>query len=150
MPNRWIIFVKKWASDNNFSYGCALSKPELKAAYNKEYPKINKLPKGVAEAKKEDELPKKKGYKLYVIEYNGSKGELKRRYYFIENSRKGLSFKDRKVYDSGLPTDGYIYKFHPIDKNEKIDLTHLEAGSFLGTLEQAPVIAKKVKGGIAF
>ena len=48
MPNRWIIFVKKWASDNNFSYGCALSKPELKAAYNREYPKINKLPKGVA------------------------------------------------------------------------------------------------------
>jgi len=48
MPNRWIIFVKKWASDNNFSFGCALGKPELKAAYNREYPKINKLPKGVA------------------------------------------------------------------------------------------------------
>ena len=48
MPNRWITFAKKWASDNNFSYGCALSKPELKEAYHKMYPKNNKLPKGVA------------------------------------------------------------------------------------------------------
>ena len=47
MPNRWITFVKQWASDHNLAYGCALSKPELKAAYNKEYPKAIKLPKGV-------------------------------------------------------------------------------------------------------
>lgn len=47
MPNRWITFVKNWASSNNIAYGCALSKPELKAAYNKEYPKAIKLPKGV-------------------------------------------------------------------------------------------------------
>ncbi len=39
MPNRWITFVKQWASSNNIAYGCALSKPEMKAAYHKEYPK---------------------------------------------------------------------------------------------------------------
>jgi len=38
MPNRWVEFVKKWASKNNLSYGCAISKPECKAAYKKEYP----------------------------------------------------------------------------------------------------------------
>jgi len=47
MPNRWITFVKQWASSNNIAYGCALSKPEMKAAYHKEYPKAIKLPKGV-------------------------------------------------------------------------------------------------------
>ena len=47
MPNRWIEFVKKWASDNNTTYGCALSKPEMKAEYHKQYPKKIKLPKGV-------------------------------------------------------------------------------------------------------
>jgi hypothetical protein len=47
MPNRWITFVKKWSSENNVSYGCALSKPEMKAEYNKLYPKVVKT-KGVA------------------------------------------------------------------------------------------------------
>jgi hypothetical protein len=49
MPNRWITFVKKWSSENNVSYGCALSKPEMKAEYNKLYPKVVKVKtKGVA------------------------------------------------------------------------------------------------------
>ena len=49
MPNRWIEFVKKWSSENNVSYGCALSKPEMKAEYNKLYPKVVKVKtKGVA------------------------------------------------------------------------------------------------------
>ncbi len=48
MTNRWIEFVKKWSSDNNTTYGCALTKPEMKAEYHKMYPKKVKLPKGVA------------------------------------------------------------------------------------------------------
>jgi hypothetical protein len=49
MPNRWITFVKKWSSENNVAYGCALSKPEMKAEYNKLYPKVVKVKrKGVA------------------------------------------------------------------------------------------------------
>jgi hypothetical protein len=47
MPNRWITFVKKWSSENNVSYGCALTKPEMKAEYHKLYPKVVKT-KGVA------------------------------------------------------------------------------------------------------
>ena len=39
MPNRWTNFVKDWASENNMAYGCALSKPEMKIAYYKKYPK---------------------------------------------------------------------------------------------------------------
>ena len=38
MANKWILFVKKWSAKNNMSYGCAISKPECKAAYKKEYP----------------------------------------------------------------------------------------------------------------
>jgi len=48
MPNRWIEFVKKWASEHNTSYGCALTKPEMKEAYHKENPKKVKMPKRVA------------------------------------------------------------------------------------------------------
>jgi len=48
MPNRWIEFVKKWSSDNNVSYGCALTKPEMKEAYHKANPKKVKMPKRVA------------------------------------------------------------------------------------------------------
>lgn len=49
MPNRWIEFVKKWSSENNVSYGCALSKPEMKAEYSRLYPKVLKVKKkGVA------------------------------------------------------------------------------------------------------
>ena len=39
MPNRWTEFVKDWASKNNTTYGCALSKPDCKNAYHKKYPK---------------------------------------------------------------------------------------------------------------
>lgn len=65
MTNRWIEFVKKWASDNNLSYGCALSKPEMKEAYRKENPKINKLPKGVSklqESKPNEDVKSKVTY----------------------------------------------------------------------------------------
>ena len=48
MPNRWIEFVKKWASEHNTSYGCALTKPEMKEAYHKENPKKVTMPKRVA------------------------------------------------------------------------------------------------------
>ncbi len=39
MPNQWIQFVRDYASANNLSYGCALSKPEIKEEYRKKYPK---------------------------------------------------------------------------------------------------------------
>jgi len=46
MPNRWIEFVKNWSKENNVSYGCALTKPEMKAEYHRRYPKVKT--KGVA------------------------------------------------------------------------------------------------------
>ena len=39
MPNRWVTFVKEWASKNGYSYGCALSKPEMREEYHNTYPK---------------------------------------------------------------------------------------------------------------
>lgn len=39
MPNKWTDFVKDWASKNNTSYGCALSKPEMRTEYHKKNPK---------------------------------------------------------------------------------------------------------------
>jgi len=35
----WTDFIKEWASKHNISYGCAMSKPEMKEAYYKKYPK---------------------------------------------------------------------------------------------------------------
>ena len=49
--NRWTDFVKKWASDNDTSYGCALSKPECSQAYRAKYGNRKKLSQ-----KKEREL----------------------------------------------------------------------------------------------
>ena len=34
--NKWILHVKKFASDNNVSYGCAISDPRCKSSYVKE------------------------------------------------------------------------------------------------------------------
>jgi hypothetical protein len=35
MPNAWITHVKKYASDNNKSYGCSISDPACTASYTK-------------------------------------------------------------------------------------------------------------------
>ncbi len=35
MANKWVQHVKKWAADHKISYSCALSSPEMKAAYTK-------------------------------------------------------------------------------------------------------------------
>lgn len=39
MPNKWIQFVKDWASAHNLSYACALSRPEMREEYRKKNPK---------------------------------------------------------------------------------------------------------------
>ena len=35
MANAWVEHIKKYAKDNNVSYGCALSMPDCKASYQK-------------------------------------------------------------------------------------------------------------------
>ena len=35
MPNSWINHVKKYAKENNLSYACALSQPDIKDGYEK-------------------------------------------------------------------------------------------------------------------
>ncbi len=35
MANKWVEHVKRWATDHKISYSCALSSPEMKAAYTK-------------------------------------------------------------------------------------------------------------------
>jgi hypothetical protein len=45
MPNQWVDHVKKFAADNNLSYGCALSKPECKETYRAKYGVSKKLTK---------------------------------------------------------------------------------------------------------
>lgn len=51
MTNRWIEFVKKWAKDNDTTYGCALSQPACKTEYQKKYGNRKKLTQ-----KKEQEI----------------------------------------------------------------------------------------------
>lgn len=45
MPNKWTEFVKDWALKNNFSYGCAMTKQEVKDAYRAANPKVSKSTK---------------------------------------------------------------------------------------------------------
>lgn len=41
MANKWVEYVKSWAAKNKTTYGCALSNPKMKEAYqaNKNRPK---------------------------------------------------------------------------------------------------------------
>jgi len=45
MTNKWILFLKQYASDTNQSYGCALSDPKASVEYNK-----------IKESKKKDDV----------------------------------------------------------------------------------------------
>jgi hypothetical protein len=38
-PNPWVMFVKEWAAKNGYSYGCALTKPEMREEYYVKHPK---------------------------------------------------------------------------------------------------------------
>ena len=40
--NKWVLHVKKFAKDNNLSYGCAISNKQCKETYNKVSKKTNK------------------------------------------------------------------------------------------------------------
>ena len=44
MTNPWVEHIKKYAKDNNLSYGCALSTPECKNTYKKALSKSKKKP----------------------------------------------------------------------------------------------------------
>ena len=44
MVNPWVEHIKKYAKDNNLSYGCALSTPECKNTYSKTSSKSKKKP----------------------------------------------------------------------------------------------------------
>jgi len=43
MPNRWVSFVKEFASKNNTTYGCALSNPECSQGYKAKYGSSKKV-----------------------------------------------------------------------------------------------------------
>ena len=53
MTNKWIEHVKKYAKDNNLSYGCAFTCPNLK----KDYIPVVKLSKKEKEEKKTIKTP---------------------------------------------------------------------------------------------
>ena len=44
MPNRWVDFIKNYASLNDLSYGCAITKPEAREAYRAKYGNRRNLP----------------------------------------------------------------------------------------------------------
>lgn len=46
----WTDFIKQWAQKHNVSYGCAMSNPDMKAAYYKAYPKTTGKKKGTVSA----------------------------------------------------------------------------------------------------
>ena len=51
MPNAWIEHIKKYAKDNNLSYGCALSSPGCQNTYVKSTPKPKTKKKSIEPVK---------------------------------------------------------------------------------------------------
>ena len=108
---------------------------------------LNLLSRKREEEKVEDKVEEKKeGYTLYRIYYNGSKGQTRKKSYFVENVRPGLEFNNRKVYDTGLETDEYVYQFDPLDPNMPTG-KRVNYKSLLGTLEQNKTLASLVRSG---
>lgn len=65
MANRWIEWVKSWASKKGISYSCALSQPECKIEYRKKFGVAKPLSrkdeiKSMAAEDKKVQKPKKK------------------------------------------------------------------------------------------
>ena len=58
MPNAWVIHVKKFASENNKSYGCAISDPECKASYVRPIKEKKKTKKQLKEEAEQEEKRK--------------------------------------------------------------------------------------------
>lgn len=48
MPNAWIQHVKDWSKSHGISYGCAISKPECKSAYQGRKAAVERSVKGKA------------------------------------------------------------------------------------------------------
>ena len=53
--SRWTDFIKAWSKENNTTYGCAMSDPEMKKAYYEKFPKQTKEQK---KANKDEEQEK--------------------------------------------------------------------------------------------
>ena len=57
MPNRWVEHVRKFAKDNNISYGCAMSNPKISDGYIPAPKKGKKGTKAVDFEKLEEAFP---------------------------------------------------------------------------------------------
>ena len=66
--SRWTDFITSWAKNNNVSYGCAMTDPEMKKAYYEKFPKQTK-----EETKKQkqekDKIQSLKSFKISVINF---------------------------------------------------------------------------------
>ena len=83
MTNRWIEYVKNFAKDNNLSYGCALTDPNLRKGY---VPTGNKA---IARRKQEEEkTPPKKKIKLIIKKQENKQEEEKKS---VANEPKNLA-----------------------------------------------------------
>ena len=116
MVNRWVEFIRKWSKDNDVSYGCALTMPQLKTDYYKEFPK--KLTKKQRKEMKdtpfealEEALPSTEAKsKNITIKKDSKVVRVKRK--TIDGVKYLLSNQDNKLY-SEFKTDEY-------DKNEEV------------------------------
>jgi hypothetical protein len=127
MTNPWVEHIKKYAKDNNISYGCALSTPECKNTYrkhsskpkqkkecktckmNKEPHKMYKEPIGPKKPKKNKpkyvlEYDKRIGKTIDIVDNGGKRDEMRRLMKSFMNSSKkdmkALKWYDENVYNS--------------------------------------------------
>ena len=73
--SRWIEWVRKWAKDNNTTYGCALSEKDCSASYRAKYGISKKLPvkkeremMGVEDVNRAKKKPKKLPKNVIIYE----------------------------------------------------------------------------------
>ena len=131
MANSWIEHIRKYAKDNNLSYGCALSSPDCKNTYNKPLSKSKKktdcksdcttcktcnlnkephkmydIPIGSQKPKKVKpkyvlEFDKKSSRTVDIIENDGNRNEKRRLMKSFMNSSK-KDMKALKWYDENV------------------------------------------------
>lgn len=100
MSNPWVIHVKKYASDNNLSYGCAMTQPACKASYIK--PSVDK------KVSKPSTVPK-----VSTVSKPSTVPKITYEYINMKEPPKDNKIRDEFNYK---PVEKFVNTFKPVEK----------------------------------
>jgi hypothetical protein len=97
--SKWTDFVKKWASEKNVSYGCALSKPQCSADYRK------KNPKPLTKKQQNEERSGMSKEDINVADKDADKQRKER----IEMGKEDVNIAEKRIKVRRIKIRGVIY-----------------------------------------